>query len=97
MTSQRARAYRRVMQTLEELGPAKLLPSEQERIRFASDTLVFCSDVADSPARAAFSDLDALLEHLIACGRWSRERAAELADNIWACGPRAEPALPAAA
>jgi hypothetical protein len=35
------------------------------------------------------ADIDALAEHLVATGRWSEERAAELAQDILACGPLA--------
>ena len=43
MTSERTQAYGRIVKTLEDLGPAKLLASEQERIREAADTLIFAS------------------------------------------------------
>jgi hypothetical protein len=39
------------MKTLRELGPAKLLPAEQERIRSAADALVFSSSVATDQDR----------------------------------------------
>jgi hypothetical protein len=97
MTRQRSRAYGRVMQILKELGPAKLLPSEQERLRHAADTFVFCADLADSPPRNALSDVRALCEHLIDSGRWTPEHAGMLLDAIWACGPSPELVLPAAA
>jgi hypothetical protein len=88
MTRQRARAYARVMKTLSELGPAKLLPAEQERIRSAADALVFSSSmVTDQSARAAFLEVDELCEHLVESGRWSTERAVELANDLWLCGP----------
>ena len=32
MTNERTQAYGRVVQTLDELGPTKLLPAEQARI-----------------------------------------------------------------
>ena len=97
MTRQRSRAYGRVTEILKELGPAKLLRSEQKRIRHAADTFVFCADVADSSAREALSDVYALCEHLIDSRRWSPERAGMLMDAIWACGPSPELVLPAAA
>ena len=37
MTSERTQAYGRVIKTLEDLGPSKLQPVEQERIRDAAD------------------------------------------------------------
>jgi hypothetical protein len=98
MTRQRASAYARVMKTLRELGPAKLLPREQQRIRSAADALVFSSSLAtDQSARAAFLDVDALCEHLIESGRWSVERAVELANDLWACGPALDESIASAA
>lgn len=87
MTSERTQAYGRVMRTLEDVGPTKLHGSEQDRIREAADTLIFAATFED--ARAALEDVDALCEHLIATGRWTEERAAELAQDILACGPLA--------
>jgi hypothetical protein len=43
MNSDRTQAYGRIVKTLEDLGPAKLLASEQVRIRDAADTLIFAS------------------------------------------------------
>ena len=45
MTSGRARAYARVTMTLDNLGPAKLLGSEQAQVRHVADTLLFCADL----------------------------------------------------
>jgi hypothetical protein len=88
MTSRRARAYARVMTMLDNLGPAKLLGSEQAQIRHVVDTLLFCADLPnDASARAEFTGLEALLEHLVACGRWSPASAGSLGDDVWACGP----------
>jgi len=85
MNSDRTQAYGRVVKTLDELGPAKLQPAEQERIRDAADTLIFAADL--DQARVAMEDLDALAERLVASGRWSDERAARLVDDVLACGP----------
>jgi hypothetical protein len=87
MTSERTQAYGRVLRTLEDVGPAKLHESEQERIREAADTLIFAATLDE--AREALGDIDALAEHLAASGRWSEERTAELAQDILACGPLA--------
>jgi hypothetical protein len=87
MTSERTQAYGRVLRTLEDVGPTKLHESEQERIRDAADTLIFAATLDE--AREALADIDALAEHLAAAGRWSGERAAELAQDILACGPLA--------
>jgi hypothetical protein len=85
MTSERTQAYGRVLRTLEDVGPTKLHDPEQERIRDAADTLIFATTLEE--AREALADIDALSEHLVATGRWSEERAAELAQDILACGP----------
>jgi hypothetical protein len=87
MTSERSQAYGRVAQTLAELGPTKLLADEQQRVREAADTLLFCEDAHDETAVTALADARAVIEHLIATGRWSEERAGRLADDITACGP----------
>jgi hypothetical protein len=87
MTSERTQAYGRVLRTLEDVGPTKLHESEQERIREAADTLIFAATLDE--ARAALADIDALAEHLSATGRWTEARAAELAQDILACGPLA--------
>ena len=85
MTSERTQAYGRVVKTLEDLGPAKLQPAEQDRVREAADTLIFAVDLDE--ARAAMADVDSLAEHLVASDRWSEERAKQLVDDLLACGP----------
>ena len=87
MNSDRTQAYGRVIRTLEDVGPTKLHESEQERVRNAADTLIFAAILDE--ARDVLADVDALAEHLVATGRWSEERAAELAQDILACGPLA--------
>jgi hypothetical protein len=85
MTSERTQAYGRVVKTLEDVGPAKLQPVEQDRIRDAADTLIFASDLED--ARAALEDIDALAEHLTGTGRWTAESSEALVQDLLACGP----------
>jgi hypothetical protein len=85
MTSDRTQAYGRVIKTLDDLGPAKLQPAEQDRIREAADTLIFAADLDE--ARSALADVEALVEHLVASGRWTAERADQLAADLLACGP----------
>jgi hypothetical protein len=85
MNAERTQAYGRVIRTLEDLGPAKLLPAEQERIRDAADTLVFAADLDE--ARLAMSEVDALAAHLVASDRWSDERADRLVQDLLDCGP----------
>ena len=72
MTNERTQAYGRVVQTLAELGPTKLLPAEQARIRDAADTLIFASDLDE--AQDALRDMGVLTEHLLSSGRWLEER-----------------------
>ena len=88
MTSERTQAYGRIVRTLEDLGPAKLLDAEQERIREAADTLIFASG-PDDHVVAALDDVTALAAHLAESGRWTDERAAQLVDDLSACGPLA--------
>lgn len=98
MNSQRARSYARVTMSLRNLGPAKLQPREEAQIRHAADSLLFCADLqTDMTAREEFSDIEAMFEHLVASGRWSDPRAAQLVDELWACGPGPEALLDLAA
>jgi hypothetical protein len=85
MTSDRTQAYGRVIRTLGDLGPSKLLAGEQERIREAADNLIFAADLDE--ARDALVDVEVLAEHLVASGRWTAERAEQLVDDLLACGP----------
>jgi hypothetical protein len=95
MTAYRARAHARVTITLREVGPAKLLPAEQARIRLAADTLLFSAEPG-GVARVARTDMTALCRHLVTSGRWLPGRADELLDDLWACGPSERHALAAA-
>ena len=85
MTSERTQAYGRVVKTLEDLGPTKLQPHEQELIREAADTLIFAA--GPDEASDALGNVEVLAEHLVASGRWTAERAQQLVDDIVACGP----------
>lgn len=85
MTTDRAQAYGRVMQTLADVGPTKLLEDEQQRVRDAADALLF-ADTAEA-ARGATSDAEALTTHLTETDRWSAERADQLLEDLLACGP----------
>jgi hypothetical protein len=89
MTSDRAKAYRRVVTTVRDMGPAKLWPSEQACIREAADTLLFCCDLDGEDARTAFAAAATLTDRLTEADRWSGFRARRLLDDIWACGPGA--------
>jgi hypothetical protein len=85
MNSERTQAYGRVVRTLQDVGPTKLHATEQERVRDAADTLIFAATYED--ARETLADVEVLAEQLVESGRWSEERAAELAQDLMACGP----------
>jgi hypothetical protein len=85
MTSERTQAYGRVVKTLDDLGPAKLQPDEQERIRDAADTLIFAATAEE--IGPALEDVHTLAQNLVASGRWSDERAEQLLDDVESCGP----------
>ena len=93
MSPERSLAYKRVMHTLDELGPSKLLPEEQDRIRYAADNLIFSAETAGDEASAALADALTLCEALVDSGRWERVTATRLADDISACGPALEPEI----
>jgi hypothetical protein len=96
MTPDRSSAYRRVIQTLDELGPSKLLAGEQDRIRFAADNLIFSRELTrDVAAREALDDVERLCGALVESGRWEKASAARLAEDIAHCGPPAPAAAPA--
>ena len=85
MTSDRTQAYGRVVRTLQDVGPTKLHDAEQARIRDAADVLIFAATYEE--ARTTLEDVESLTEQLVESGRWSEERAAELASDLMACGP----------
>jgi len=84
MDNDRSQAYGRVMKTLTDNGPAKLLPNEQETIRDAADALFFEGDAYDE--LAAVEDL---AQHLVDSDRWLAQRARQLVDDVAACGTSA--------
>jgi hypothetical protein len=97
MSPERTYAYRRVIQTLLDLGPSKLLDAEQDRIRSAADSLIFSSGLAEDPAaREALDDVEHLCEALVESGRWEQVTAARLAADLHECGPARLVALEAA-
>jgi hypothetical protein len=88
MSPERTDAYRRVLHTLAELGPTKLQPDEQERIRYAADSLIFCPDLLqDDPTRDSLEDTELLVEVLVESGRWERVTADKLIADLRGCGP----------
>jgi hypothetical protein len=97
MSPNRTQAYRRVMLTLDELGPSKLQPAEQDRIRLAADNLVFSADlITDGEAIQALSDVQELCDKLVDSGRWEQVTANRLVEDLRSCGPELEPELKAA-
>ena len=82
-SSERSQAYGRVMSTLREVGPTKLLPAEQETIREAADALFFAEDAT----RDAAEKIEELGQHLVDSERWLPERAQGLVSDVLACGP----------
>ena len=91
MSPERTQAYKRVMRTLSELGPSKLLATEQQRVREAADTLIFSSGLSDEQAAVeALADADELCRDLVASGRWERVTAERLAQDLRGCGARAD-------
>jgi hypothetical protein len=97
MSPERSNAYRRVMKTLEDMGPSKLLDSEQQRIRYAADNLIFSADLEnDAEACDALADVESLCRALVESGRWEQASATRLAEDIFRCGPTAPAILQAA-
>ena len=86
MTSERAKAYGRVVKTVDDKGASKLLDHEQDRIREATDALFF-SELMDEDAELACTDVRVLAEHLVEAGRWEEWQAQKLIDDVAACGP----------
>jgi hypothetical protein len=97
MTPERAQAYRRVIRTLEQVGPSKLLDGEKAQIRDAADSLIFSSGLLDDDAAfGALWDVEVLCHHLVDSGRWERVSARKLAEDVAACGLPHTPELRAA-
>jgi hypothetical protein len=99
MTTNRARAYARVIALTDEMGAAKLHPDEQQAIRDAADALLFTVDVAsDREAVELIRRLDATMDRLVDAGRLTETTADEIVEAVERCGPQTEPLqLPAAA
>jgi hypothetical protein len=84
------------MKTLGDVGPAKLLGEEQDRIRHAADNLIFSQTPDDESATTALADVESLCRALVDSGRWERASAMKLADDVAECGPARELELEAA-
>ena len=97
MSPERTQAYGRVMHTLNDLGPSKLLADEQDRVRDAADTLIFAADLIEDPAAVeALGDVESLCAALVESGRWTEITAARLGKDLRECGPALVPARQAA-
>lgn len=77
------------MHTLADIGPTKLLADEQDLVRETADVLFFCESASDEAAIGALEQMLGTLEQLVESGRWTEERAGELARDLEACGPGA--------
>lgn len=91
MNADRATNYTHLMEYVRDVGPAKLLADEQERLRVAADTLVL-SGMWDEEARTAMDDVETLGDHLVETGRWEGESAERLVETVRSVGPEAVPA-----
>lgn len=97
MSPERSQAYKRVMKTLDDMGPSKLLDGEQQRIRYAADNLIFSKDLSvDIEACDALDDVAALCRELVENDRWQQETAMRLLDDVCECGPDSPVILQAA-
>jgi hypothetical protein len=76
------------MVTLRSVGDGKLHPDEQQQIREAADTLLFCGDVETGPdAKLALDGIRELTRRLVRTGRWTPEAADRLLEDLAGCGP----------
>ena len=92
MTPERAHAYQRVMPTLNEMGPSKLLGDQQERIREAADNLIFSRDLAlDALARQAMGTSSGCVAPSSTAHVGSRPRQMRLANDASQGGPTLAP------
>ena len=88
MTRERAHAYRRVIQTLNELDANTMGSREQDVIRHAADSLIFSRDLLqDDAAREALQDVERLCRALVDTGRLEQTSATRIASDISQCGP----------
>jgi hypothetical protein len=84
MTSDRSRAYARVMKTLSDMDRKKLHADELASLREAADTLLFTTD--PSEARRALRDATDLTDRLVEYGRWTPQTAQFFMRDLWSCG-----------
>lgn len=90
MNSDRTQAYGRVVKALNDLADSKLHPDEQQIVREAADSLLFCEDMASDPAaELALGELYELTDRLVENDRMSSEATLRLTADVEACGPMA--------
>jgi hypothetical protein len=90
MTSDRAQAYRRVMEAIGDFEGTSLHAGEVQVVRETADALLFCEDLeADQGAMEALDKFHALTDQLLENGRVSSERVGRLTADVEACGPLA--------
>ena len=97
MSPERTNAYRRVLDTLAELGPSKMQVHEQDQIRYVADSLILCANLdQDDATRDLLEDTELLCEVLVESERWERATADRLIQDLRACGPELPVELQAA-
>ena len=90
MNSERTQAYGRVVKALDDLSLSKLHPDEQQIVREAADSLLFCEDMTSDPAaELALGELYELTDSLVESDRMSSEATLRLTADVEACGPMA--------
>ncbi len=78
------------MKTIQDLSASKLHPQEQELVRDAADSLLFCGDLRDdSAAEQALAEVYGLVDRLVDSDRMEPERGQRLIEDVEACGPLA--------
>ena len=78
------------MKTLADLSESKLHPAEQDTVREAADSLIFCENLAtDAAAEQDLAELYELTDLLVETDRMAPERTMELTADVEACGPLA--------
>jgi hypothetical protein len=90
VNAERTQAYGRVMKILRDLSESKLHADEQQTVREAADSLIFCENLSDDhAAEQALSDLYEMTDRLVENDRLSPEATIELTSEVEACGPLA--------
>jgi hypothetical protein len=90
VNSDRTQAYGRVVKALDDLSESKLHPDEQQIVREAADSLLFCEDIStDAATELALGELYELTDRLVETDRMSSEATLKLTADVEACGPMA--------